>query len=115
MDFLNLAGRYKEALGLVPKIINSKEPFINQVLAKSYCGLKEYEKALECINISLSGKCNEIKPYYKAAFLHDKANALHGMKSGECYEVMQKAIDMHNKNDIKELWRHELRAWKAEE
>ena len=115
MDFLNLAGRYKEALGLVPKIINSKEPFINQVLAKSYCGLKEYEKALECINISLSGKCNEIKPYYKAAFLHDKAIALHGMKSGECYEVMQKAIDMHNKNDIKELWRHELRAWKAEE
>ena len=56
-----------------------------------------------------------VQPTYKAAFLHDKAIALHGMKSGECYEVMQKAIDMHNKNDIKELWRKELKAWKAEE
>lgn len=112
-DIVNLyaaRGLADKALSFFEEIENKDDMFAQQSLSKVYYVKGEYVKALDAAEKSIAaGKNADIE--YQAAFLHDKAKALHKLNDGKAKDVMEDAIQKQTNERVIREWGEELKTW----
>lgn len=84
--------------------------FNRQAFAKAYSSLNDFDTALEHINFAIDNE-GDLKPYFKAAFRHDKAQILKNLSNKDCIQYIRQAIQLQNNPRTINDWEKEMREW----
>lgn len=103
-------GNGDEALKTAERCDDKDNIFLFQSKAKAYILKAQYEDALQCINYSIGHEA-DCAPGHKAAFRHDKATALFGLKEKACLNVMEEAISLQTNKKVVNDWKAEMEDW----
>jgi hypothetical protein len=87
--------------------------FKSHLLSKIFRGRNDPDQALLHIDAALSGR-SQLRDYHLAAFLNDKAEILHQMKSSECLSCLTEAIGLQDTPKTLLVWNMKLETWQAE-
>ncbi|WP_440120876.1 NB-ARC domain-containing protein [Tenacibaculum sp. Ill] len=115
-QLLNLyiaSGDFESAFDFTQEYEKKEDPFYLQTLCKIERGRNNLNESLKAIDLAISNGIN-LKSFFKAAFLNDKAETLFEMKNKECIAVLNEAIELQNTEKTKDTWNNKLNNWKEE-
>ncbi len=111
LDLYVASEQYDKALEFADKFEDKNEPFYLQNLCKTHRGKNNLDEAIKYIDQAIS---SNVADFHKAAFLNDKAEALHLKKDKSCIDTLQEAIDKQNTYKTKASWTKKKNDWTAE-
>jgi len=113
LDLYIASGDFDSAYDFTQEYEKKEDPFYLQTLCKIERGRDNLNDSLKAIDLAISNGIN-LKSFFKAAFLNDKAETLFEMKNKECIVVLNNAIELQNTEKTKETWNNKLNNWKEE-
>lgn len=111
LDLYIASEQYDKALEFADKFEDKNDPFYLQNLSKTHRGKNNLDEAIKYIDRAISSK---VADFHKAAFLHDKAEALYLKKDKSCIDTLQEAIDKQNTDKTKASWAKKKNDWTTE-